>query len=117
MRSIFLVFAITACAGTKRSPATYRADTQRVLETRSTQLTQCYEKAFATDPAATGVVAVRFVVEKKTGLFTKASIDPAASKAGEALTLCVLDSLAGLRLEPADRNEGQASFVFVLQPG
>ena len=84
MRSIIFLLAITAaCAGTKRNAETYRLDTQRVLETRNSQITTCYEKALAADPSAGGVIAVTFVVEKKTGAFMKAAVDPAATKASD----------------------------------
>ena len=107
---------LAACAGTKRSPQAYRADTQQVLATRNDQIKRCYDKVLAADAAATGTVTVRFVVEKKTGAFTKATIDPSASSAKEPLVMCVLEAVNGLALRPPDANEGQASFTYELAP-
>lgn len=109
---------LTACAGTKRSPQAYRADTQQVLETRNAQVKRCYDQQLAREAGAgaSGTITVRLVVEKKTGAFTKATIDPGASNAPEPLVLCVLEALAGLRLDPPDANEGHATFRYELQP-
>lgn len=107
---------LTACAGTKRSPQAYRADTQKVLETRNAQIQGCYNALLASDAAAGGTVTVRFVVEKKTGAFAKATVDPAASTAKEPAVMCVLNAMSGLQLQPPDANEGQATFQYELQP-
>jgi hypothetical protein len=107
---------IAACSAHVRSPETYRDDTQQVLETRNARVKRCYDQALAADPTVSGVVTVRFVVEKQTGAFTKATIDPAKSTAKEPLVLCVLDAVNGLRLEPPDKHEGQATFVYELRP-
>jgi hypothetical protein len=114
--TVLAAAALTACAGTQRTPQAYRADTQKVLETRNAQIEGCYNALLATDAAAGGTVTVRFVVEKKTGTFAKATIDPAASTAKEPVVLCVLNAVSGLKLEPADGNEGQATFQYELQP-
>ena len=108
----------TACAATKRSPQAYRADTQQVLESRNAQIKACYDKQLASEggAAAGGTITVRFVVEKKTGAFTKATVDPSASSAPEPLVVCVLEALNGLKLEPPDASEGQATFRYELRP-
>jgi hypothetical protein len=119
MLAVALAVALAAgCAGTKRSPQAYRADTQRVLETRNPQVKLCYDLVLAgpAGAATAGTVTVRFVVEKKTGVFRKATVDPAASSAGEPLIMCVLESLRDLKLDPPDANEGQATFRYELQP-
>lgn len=107
---------LAGCAGTKRSPQAYRADTQQVLATRDDQIKRCYDKVLAADAAATGTVTVHFVVEKKTGAFTKATVDPSHSNAREPLVMCVLEAMNGLKLQPPDANEGQASFTYELTP-
>ena len=107
---------LTACAGTKRSPQAYRADTQQVLATRNDQIKRCYNQVLARDAAATGTVTVRFVVEEKTGAFTKATVDPSTSNAKEPLVMCVLEAMNGLALRPPDANEGHASFTYELAP-
>lgn len=111
-----LAATTAACAATKRSPQAYRTDTQKVLETRHAQIKTCYDEALKTDAGLAGTVTVRFVVEQKTGAFTKATVDPATSTAKEPLVLCVLNAVAGLKLDPPDTNEGQATFSYELKP-
>ena len=108
--------AMTACAATKRSPQAYRVATQEVLETRHAQIKRCYDAQLEKDATASGTVTIQFVVEKKTGAFTKATIDPSTSNAKEPLTLCVLEAVKGLRLDPPDANEGRAKFTYQLSP-
>jgi hypothetical protein len=111
-----LAFACAACGGKARDVATYRADTQKVLSTRDDQIKRCYDEALGKDPAAKGTVAVKFVVSKKTGTFSRAAVDPAKSSAPEALLTCVVRAIEGLALSPPDKNEGQATFVYELSP-
>lgn len=119
MRKIvpFILLALAAaCAGTRRTPAAYRADTRQVLETRNAQIKSCYDGLLANDPSAAGTVTVRFVVEKETGAFTKATLDPGTTTAKEPLALCVIEAVNGLKLDPPDANEGQATFSYELKP-
>jgi hypothetical protein len=108
--------AAAGCAGTQRSSQAYRADTQKALESRSSQIKSCYDKLLAGDADAAGTVTVRFVVEKDTGAFTKATVDPAKTSAKEPLVVCVLEAVNGLKLQPPDDNEGRATFSYELQP-
>jgi hypothetical protein len=114
--AIGIVVALSACSATKRSPQMYRADTQKVLETRMGQMESCYAEALKADATIGGQVTVKLVVEKKTGKLTNVTIDPTASAAPEPVRLCVINSLSGLALAPPDANEGQATFVFELRP-
>lgn len=112
------VTAITgmfACGGKARKPDSYRADTQQLLDMRTAQLKSCYDTALATDPTMAGTVKVHFAVAKKTGAITNPTIDP-ASTAPAPLGECLLQSLQGLKLDPPDRNEGQATFEYAFQP-
>ena len=119
MIRVGVIFASTAlaigCGGKARGVDTYRADTQRMLDTRSADLKTCYDAALASDPAMAGTVKVSFVVAKKTGEVTDAKLDPATT-APAPLGQCVLQALAGLRLEPGDRNEGRATFEYAFSP-
>jgi len=108
----FIALALVACSATARGPETYRHETQKALETRSAGVKSCYDKALETDPGINGLVAVRFIVERKTGIFTRVTIDPTKSTATETLVSCVLGAVNGLKLEPPDANEGQATFVY-----
>jgi len=105
-----------ACGGTARNMQTYRADTQNLLASRSSQVEQCYQQALTTDASAGGTVTVQFVVAKKTGMISKATIDPAHTTAPAALGDCVLQAVEGLVLNPPDRNEGRATFTYEFKP-
>jgi len=114
--AIVATLGIAACGGTQRNAEMYRNDTQSLLESRSSQIQSCYDQALAGDAKMAGKLTVKFVVEKKTGAITKASVDPTQSSASEPLVNCVLTALQGLHLDPPDRNEGQASFVYEFKP-
>lgn len=107
-----VLLAGSGCAGPARGPAAYRADSSQLLQTRSDQLARCYDAALKTDGALSGTVTVQFVVEKQTGMLAHAAVDPARSSAPAALGECVLTAISGLALQPPDRNEGQATFVY-----
>lgn len=113
--AVFVV-VLSACSATKRSPQMYRADTQKLLETRMGQMESCYAEALKADANVGGMVTVKFVVEKKTGKLTNVTVDAAQTAAPEPVLMCVVNSLAGLALAPADANEGQASYAFELRP-
>ena len=111
-----IVLALAGCSGTSRGLEAYRTDTQHLLETRNTQLQGCYAKALAADAKASGTVAVQFTVAQKTGEVTKAVIDAKRTTASQPLEGCVLEAVQGLKLDPPDRNDGQATFVYEFKP-
>ena len=116
MKIAIALLALAACGGTARGLEAYRNDTQRLLETRNGELQACYDDALKADGKAAGTVAVQFVVAEKTGEVTKATIDPKRTTASQALGACVLKAVAGLRLDPGDKNEGHATFVYEFKP-
>jgi hypothetical protein len=116
IRIVVLAFAVAACGGTKRSTQQYRADSEAALQTRHGQIEACYQKALEADPKTHGTLTIHFTVEKKTGRFKNASVDTTKSSAPEPIVNCVIGGLTGLKLEPADKNEGRATFVYQLQP-
>jgi hypothetical protein len=111
-----LLASAAACAGTARNLEAYRADTNRLLETRTAQLKRCYDDALKADETLAGTVTVQFVVEKTTGAIANAAVDPARSTAPPALGQCVVRAMDGLTLAPPDRNEGRATFVYEFKP-
>ena len=113
---LVIVGGAGACSGTARGLEAYRTDTQSLIATRNAQVQSCYDQALTTDAKAAGTVAVQFVVEKKTGVVTKASLDAKRTTAPEAVGSCVLKAMDGLKLDPPDRNEGQATFVYEFKP-
>jgi TonB family protein len=110
-----LLASATAC-GTARDVDAYRSDTQKLLDSRSSQLQSCYDDALKSNRKLSGTVTVQFVVEKESGQVVKATIDTAKSTAPPALGQCVLRVVEGLKLEPPDKNEGQATFVYEFKP-
>lgn len=78
-------------------------------------LQSCYEDALKSDAKLAGTIKVEFVIEKKTGAIKKPQTVP-ATVATTPLGTCVLHALEGLKLEPADRNEGRATFEYAFQP-
>jgi hypothetical protein len=108
--------AMTACSGTARGLEAYRTDTQKLLDTRSAQLQSCYDDALKANTKLAGTVTVQFVVEKKSGTIMNAVVDAPHSTAPAPLGDCVVKAIDGLTLDPADRNEGRATFVYEFKP-
>jgi TonB family protein len=108
--------AAVGCTGTARGLEAYRTDTEKMLATRDAQLTTCYDEALARDAKLGGTVTVRFVVSSKTGTVTDATIVADKSTASVLLNNCVLRAVEGLKLAPADRNDGHATFVYEFKP-
>jgi len=116
MRLALALAVLGACAGTARTPDVYRTDTQHTLESRNAQIQSCYDAALAKDGKAAGTVAVQFTVEKKTGAFTAAALDPKRTTASPLLGDCVLAAVKDLKLDPPDKNDGKATFVYEFKP-
>lgn len=114
--ALVLLATLAACSGTARGLESYRADTQKLLSTRDPQLKSCYDDALKSDPKLAGTVTVQFVVAKQTGEVSGPTIVPAKSTAPKALGQCVLNAVMGLKLQPPDKNEGRASFVYEFKP-
>ena len=110
------VLAAAACSGTARGLEAYRADTGKLLETRSAQLRTCYDDALRANDKLAGSVTVQFTVEKGTGAITRPTVDPSRSSAPPVLGQCVVKAIDGLVLAPPDRNEGQATFTYEFKP-
>lgn len=103
---------LASACGTAREADAYRADTEKLLDTRSGQLKSCYDEALKSNGQLAGTVTVRFVVEKDTGAITQPAIVADKTTAPPQLGQCVLKAVEGLKLDPGDRNEGRATFVY-----
>lgn len=112
-----LIASVAACGGTARGLEAYRTDTANLLETRNAQLQSCYDDALKSDAKAAGTVTVQFVVAKKTGMIENPQIDTTKSTAPASLGQCVVKAVDGLVLNPADKNEGRATFTYEFKPG
>jgi hypothetical protein len=110
------VTAMAACSGTARGLEAYRTDTQKLLDTRSAQLQSCYDDALKGNDKLAGTVTVDFVVAKKSGTITNAVVDAPHSTAPAPLGDCVVKAIDGLTLDPGDRNDGHATFVYEFKP-
>jgi len=116
--SIALALLVATSAGCQfyaRSTDDYRNDTRTVLETQNPSIQSCYDTALAANPAQSGKVVVTFTVEKKTGNIMNVAADPNQSTAPDNLQNCVVKALEGLKLDPPDQREGQATFEWVFR--
>lgn len=105
-----LSLSLGACSFAARDAEGYRSATRTLLESQSAALTTCYEGVKAADPGARGVVVVDFNVDADTGTLSGPEIIPGTTTAPAPLQQCVISSLDGLVLEPADRRRGDATF-------
>ena len=109
--------ALVGCSFHARSTEDYKKDTRKLLSSKDGEIKACYDAQLAANPAQSGKVVVKFTVEKKTGKLTNIAADPNQSTAPENLQKCVTDALAGLKLQPEDRRDGDATFTWVFKGG
>jgi len=103
------------CGPAARTPENYRDDTQKVLETRSTEIKACYDGLLKTDAKGAGTVTVRFDVMEETGKIVNPRVDETASTAPAPVRECLMNALQGLVLKPGDGKLGKATFVWDFQ--
>jgi len=109
--------ALFGCSFHARSAEDYRDATQALLETRNPQITQCYNDALKGQSDLQGAVGIKFTVQSETGNIIDAQVDPATTNAPETLSQCVLNAVQGLVLQPPDKRDGLATFVYQFQAG
>jgi hypothetical protein len=114
--TLFVLFGASACTFYARGPDDYRKDTRSLLETRSAQISTCYDTARAADPKAGGTVVVHFQVAKETGAITDPKVLP-ESTAPAPLGTCIVDAIKDLKLDPVDKRVGDATFVWEFNNG
>ena len=110
-----LAAASAGCSFYARSTDQYLTDTRAELEKQNSSIQGCYDTALAANPAQSGKVVVTFTVEKKTGNIMNVAADPNQSTAPDNLQNCVVKALEGLKLDPPDQREGQATFEWVFR--
>lgn len=113
---VLAVAASSACTFYARDVDTYRADTRTVLETRNAKIKECYDRALETNETVAGKTTINFIVEKKTGTMMNVQLDE-SSTAPDDLNQCIVNSMEGLVLDPADQREGQATFTWQFKVG
>jgi hypothetical protein len=122
MKKTSISFALVAlaalaagCSFNARSPEDYAKETQKVLESKSSDIKKCYDDALKTNSKLTGKVTVKFTVAAETGELTSITVDAANTTAQEPLPGCVTTALAGLKLAPPDARDGVATYSWDFQ--
>jgi hypothetical protein len=110
------LLAVAACGGIARTPEQYRDDTAKLLEAQSGVIQQCYARELAADRNAKGKVTLRFDVARRTGKIIRITQDPARTTASSALAQCVVKAIEPLELHPPDKQVGEATFTWELEP-
>lgn len=108
--SLVALGLLSGCSFYARGPDDYRTAVRNAIDVKGPSVEDCYKSARQQNPAAAGAVVVRFDVEPKTGQIVRPEVVKEQTTADEALQRCVLDSLAGLKLDPPDQRLGQATF-------
>lgn len=108
-----LSLSVVGCAA--RSAEMYRDDTRKLLETKSSAVSDCYNTELQKDRTAVGKVVVRFKVEADSGKIVDAKVDETQSSGSKALGHCVVSAIEGLILDPPDEREGDATFTWEFQ--
>ena len=114
-----LALALTSgCSFAARSADVYRDDTRSLLERKNNDIKACYDEKLKEDPQLSGTVVLKFKVLAKTGQLAKVKVDPEGTTAPKSLTRCIVHAIEGLKLDPGDEREAEASFRWEFQlPG
>lgn len=121
--SLLAPLCSVACGGAIRVGDAYRDDTAKLITAQANpRIHDCFDGMVKTAPAdqakaLTGTTTVHFTVAKETGLITNPAIVPEQTTAQPQVAQCVVASLAGLKLDPPDNVDGDATFTweFVVQ--
>jgi hypothetical protein len=103
-----------ACHYHARSADDYRQAVRDVLDQNQAQITSCYHKELAADPAAAGQVVLKLEVEPKTGKIVNPVIDDVATTSNEQVQQCVTSTLDGLKIDPGDKRKGEGTFTWAF---
>ena len=90
----------------------YRKDTRALLATKNGDIKQCYDAQIKNDVKPGGVVVVNFTVQEETGQIINAKLDKQRTTAPDTLSDCVVNAISGLALDPPDKRQGVATFVW-----
>jgi hypothetical protein len=109
---------MSGCSFAARSADVYRDDTRSLLERKNSDIKACYDENLKTDPKLSGTVVLKFKVRAKTGQLANVKVDPEGTTAPESITRCIVQAVDGLKLDPGDEREADASFRWEFQvPG
>jgi hypothetical protein len=116
-----LSLAAVGCGGAIRVGDAYRDDTAKLLTAQANpRIHDCFDGMVKTTPgpkSLAGTTTVHFIVAKDTGLITNAAVVPESTTAQPPVAQCVVAALQGLKLDPPDGVDGDATYTweFVVQ--
>jgi hypothetical protein len=103
---------VAGCSFAARSPEMYRDEVKAVLEKKNDEIRACYDAVLKGTPGVAGKVTVLFDVAEDTGKISNVKVDKAQTTAPDAVGDCVVKSVNGLELKPADSRLGQGTWVY-----
>ena len=117
------LLALTAvgCGGAIRLGDAYRDDTAKLITAQANpRIHDCFDGMVKTTPgpkSLQGTTTVHFTVAKESGLITDPTVVPESTTAQPPVVQCVVSALQGLKLDPPDGVDGDATYTweFVVQ--
>jgi hypothetical protein len=116
-----LALAAVGCGGAIRVGDAYRDDTAKLITAQANpRIHDCFDGMVKTTPgpkSLQGTTTVHFIVAKETGIITNATVVPESTTAQPPVAQCVVAALQGLKLDPPDGVDGDATYTweFVVQ--
>jgi hypothetical protein len=113
--------ASVACGGAIRVGDAYRDDTAKLITAQANpRIHDCFDGMVKSTPgpkSLQGTTTVHFIVAKDTGIITNATVVPESTTAQPPVAQCVVSALQGLKLDPPDGVDGDATYTweFVVQ--
>ena len=113
--------ASVACGGAIRVGDAYRDDTAKLLTAQANpRIHDCFDGMVKSTPgpkSLQGTTTVHFIVAGDTGIITNATVVPESTTAQPPVAQCVVAALNGLKLDPPDGVDGDATYTweFVVQ--
>ena len=116
-----LSLAAVGCGGAIRVGDAYRDDTAKLITAQANpRIHDCFDGMVKTTPgpkSLQGTTTVHCTVSKDSGLITNPTVVPESTTAQPPVAQCVVASLQGLKLDPPDNVDGDATYTweFVVQ--
>jgi hypothetical protein len=111
--------ASVACGGAIREGTAYRDDTAKLITAQANpKIHDCFDSMVKSTPGPTslaGKTTVHFIVAKETGLITSPTVVPDGTTAQGPVAQCVVTALDGMKLDPPDNVDGDATFTWEFQ--
>jgi len=113
--------ASIGCGGALRVGDAYRDDTAKLITAQANpRIHDCFDGMVKSTPgpkSLQGTTTVHFIVAGDTGIITNATVVPESTTAQPPVAQCVVSALQGLKLDPPDGVDGDATYTweFVVQ--